>query len=554
MDPLAQFQQQLSDLADLSDDDLQALEQQLVDAFDQADQAGDDQSSGSIADALDQVRGEIANRSNAPSPDPVSDPSAGAPAPPVAASAEVTPETPAAPASEDSPADQETPAVTASTVQVTEPEVPEDRQPVLAASTNTIVAGANIQGMTPGQEFSDLSQVSQAMARRIEQLNKVGGDGEQVLVASIRSDIPEDRFLKYGDPLGNAAKIAELTSVDAITAAGGCCAPLTTRYDLFQIGDTDRPVKASLAGFGADRGGIRYFEGPTLDAVGAAIGFWTCADDAAVSSTDSATWKVCARVACPPEQDALVQAVTMCLTFGVIQSRVFPELVTANNNLALVAQARLAESALLSQIKAGSNKVTGGVIPAGMSFLRGLLDTVDRAVGYYRDRHRLLPNTPLRAIFPVWMLGAINSDIEFQQPSTASMADNFGMSQDEVESFFADRHINVTWTLDSPTPGTNGGGFYAALATDGSGAIPAYPSTLEWSLQIEGSWLFLDGGQLDLGIIRDSQLVRSNDYQTFTESFESATRVGGESLWITSTLAPTGRAAGDALAQANLYV
>jgi hypothetical protein len=50
------------------------------------------------------------------------------------------------------------------------------------------------------------------MARRIEQLNKVGGDGEQVLVASIRSDIPEDRFLKYGDPIGNAEKIQALTN------------------------------------------------------------------------------------------------------------------------------------------------------------------------------------------------------------------------------------------------------------------------------------------------------------------------------------------------------
>jgi hypothetical protein len=68
---------------------------------------------------------------------------------------------------------------------------------------------------------------------------------------------------------------------------------------------------------------------------------------------------------------------------------------------------------------------------------------------------------------------------------------------------------------------------------------------------IEGSWLFLDGGQLDLGIVRDSQLVRSNDYQTFSETFESATRIGGESLWITSALVPTGRAAGDLVASAT---
>jgi hypothetical protein len=129
-----------------------------------------------------------------------------------------------------------------------------------------------------------------------------------------------------------------------------------------------------------------------------------------------------------------------------------------------------------------------------------------------------------------------------QPPSTAQMADNFGMSQDEVLSFFRDRNINVTWTLDTPNPGTNGGGQYADIA--GGGAIPGFPATMDWSLSIEGSFLFLDGGSLDLGIVRDSTLVRTNDYQTFAETFESAVRVGGEALWVTSPVEITGRFAG----------
>lgn len=432
--------------------------------------------------------------------------------------------------------------MTASTVQVTEPEVPEGREPIVA-STSTVVAGANVPGFDSGQVLPDLNKMAKAMAARIENLGRVGGaDGEQVLVASIRSQIADDRFLKYGDPIGNREKIDAATNIDAITAAGGCCAPLDTRYDLFGIGDTVRPVKASLAGFGADRGGIRFFEGPTLDAIGAAVGFWTCADDAAVDATDPDTWKVCARVNCPDESEALVQAVTLCLTFGVMQSRVFPEMVTANNKLALVAQARLSESALLSQIKAQSKAVTGGTVEAGLGFLRTLLDTVDRAGAYYRDRHRIAPTTPLRATFPVWMIAAIDADMVRQPPSTAQMADNFGMSVDEIESFFRDRNINVSWTLDSPTPGTNGGGYYANVA--GGGAIPAFPTSVQWSLSIEGSFLFLDGGQLDLGIVRDSTLVRTNDYQTFTETFESAVRTGGEALWVTTPVATTGRYAG----------
>lgn len=577
MDPLADFQGDLDRLADLSDADLQDLESRLVDAFDAADSGGDDTGAGQLADALDTVRGEISKRSSAPSAEPVA-----APAPAVAASAEpsqtpATPEAPATPATPtepppaESPAPEQTPdgptapapsegdqpseapapaspsdqgeAVTSSTTVVTEPEVPADRAPVVPTTASAIVAGANLPGIAPGQTIDNIGQLAQAMARRIEVVGKAGGDGEQVLVASIRNEIPESRTLKYGDPFGNRDKIAEATSIDTIVAAGGCCAPLTTRYDLFGVGDTDRPVKASLAGFGADRGGIRFFEGPTLDAIGAAVGFWTCADDAAVDAADPATWKVCARVDCPDESESLVQAVTLCLTFGVMQSRVFPEMVTANNKLALVAQARLSESALLSQIKAQSKAVTGGTVEANLSFLRTLLDTVDRANAYYRSRHRISRQVPLRATFPIWVLDAIDADIVRQPPSTADLAENFGLDAGEVQSFFSDRNINVTWTLDTPNPATNGGGQYANIAATG-GAIPAFPANFEWSLSMEGQFLFLDGGQLDLGIVRDSTLVRTNDYQTFTETFESVARVGGEALWVTTPVATTGRYAG----------
>jgi hypothetical protein len=578
-DPLAQFQSDLDRLADLSDDDLRTLEQNITDAFDQADQGGDDTAAGQLADALDSVRNEIAQRSEAPSAAPVAAsgsqpdgpaettelPPAESPAPgqsspdgPVEGTdPQTSPEGDQPAEAAPTPTSQEN-AVTASTVQVTEPEVPEGREPVVASAsfTSAVVAGASLQGMEAGQTFTDRRQLAQKMARRIEQLQGLGGDGEKVLVASVRNDIPEDRMLKFGDPIGNREKIDAATDADAMrafaaslpteqqamTAAGGCCAPLDTRYDLFGIGDTDRPVKASMAGFGADRGGIRFFEGPTLDAIGAAVGFWTCADDAAVDAADPDTWKVCARVDCPDEATALVQAVTLCLTFGVMQSRVFPEMVTANNNLALVSQARLSESALLSQIKAQSKAVNGGTVIAGLSFLRTLLVTVDRAAAYYRDRHRLAPTTPLRARFPVWMLSAIDADMVLQPPSTAQMADNFGMSQDEVLSFFRDRNINVTWTLDTPNPGVNGGGEYADLAA--AGTVPGFPANMEWSLSIEGSFLFLDGGQLDLGIVRDSTLVRTNDYQTFSETFESAVRVGGEALWVTTPVTVTGRYAG----------
>jgi hypothetical protein len=61
-----------------------------------------------------------------------------------------------------------------------------------------------------------------------------------------------------------------------------------------------------------------------------------------------------------------------------------------------------------------------------------------------------------------------------------------------------------------------------------------------WYLFSEGTFLFLDGGTLDLGIVRDSTLNGTNDYKLFIETFEGVAKVGVESLRVTSALAIKG--------------
>jgi hypothetical protein len=54
----------------------------------------------------------------------------------------------------------------------------------------------------------------------------------------------------------------------------------------------------------------------------------------------------------------------------------------------------------------------------------------------------------------------------------------------------------------------------------------------------------LDGGRLDLGIIRDSLTSATNDFQTFVESFETAAFRGLECYQVQSTIKVTGGSAG----------
>jgi hypothetical protein len=564
----AQWDAQLASLTELSDEELLSLEADLVTAFDAADSAGDVPGSTEIADALDTVRAESDTRSSVPDPvepevaapepvmadaapdevepppDPVPVPPpapVAVPAVPVAVPVAAVPDVPAAvpapaaAAADPAPEDEERPAVAATAVQV-----PSGHEPVVAATPpSVVVAGADLPGISVGTPFKDGMDFGRAMAARINTIGRVmGGDGEQLLVASIQSPAPKERVLNYNDPEGNKSKIEGVTHLDAIVAAGGLCAPLTTKYDLFDCGGVaDRPVRDALAGFQADRGGIRFFPGPNLAALSGAVGFWTSTDDAnAVEGVGAAgPYKVCARIACPAEVTAEIQAVTLCLTFGVMQTRVFPELAVANNKLAMVAHSRLADSSLLAQIKAGSRAITE---TAKLSVPRDIFDSIGRAVILYRDRYRLNKDIPLHAIFPTWLLEVFRGDIAMGDPGGGSPRATLSVSDAEIEGFFRDRKINVTWALDSSAPGTNGGGFFAA---ETGTTLLAWPTTLQWALYPEGSWLFLDGGSLDLGVVRDSTLIKVNDYMQFSETFEAATRIGCESYWVTSTLALTGQ-------------
>jgi hypothetical protein len=64
---------------------------------------------------------------------------------------------------------------------------------------------------------------------------------------------------------------------------------------------------------------------------------------------------------------------------------------------------------------------------------------------------------------------------------------------------------------------------------------------------------FLDGGRLDLGIVRDSTLDATNDYETFVEVFESLAFRGFSSgaIQYVATISATGASTGTVTAPAG---
>lgn len=402
-------------------------------------------------------------------------------------------------------------------------DVPADRRPVAPATYApvAITAGADIPGHSAGSTLTDMHAVADAMEKRLHSLRRVnGGDGEQHIVASITTQYPEDRMLGT-DPEENRAKISNVVGPQALVATGGFATPLEVRYDVFGLGTAIRPVRDSLPRFQADRGGVRYVTPPVLSGYANAVGVWTNTTD----TTPESNVKASLTVTAASEQTAVTDAVTLQMQFGNLFTRAYPELLARHNELGLIQHAREAEQNILSRIATASTAVTTTSL---IGFGRDFLVQVKRSAAAYRSRHRIDPTTQLRAIVPSWVYDAMAADLALAMPGDGTLS----VSTAEINGYLANSNVTMVASLDQNVFGSQG-----------AAALLEFPDSFSWYLFAEGTFLFLDGGTLDLGIIRDSGLVGTNDYKMFVETFEGVAFVGTEALVITSTISVNGVAA-----------
>lgn len=443
-------------------------------------------------------------------------------------------EPPAAPAAEVTPAADPEPVVATGT-----PEVPEDRAPKPPApvgGASVVTAAADIPGWSMGHEFKTVEEISSAMVKRIDTLRgSTGGNGEKVLVASAKMDFPDDRYLRPSDAAEtNLAKLMAVTNPRAIVAAGGFGAMRETRYDLFGLlGDTTRPVRDSLPVFRTERGGVRFVRPPTLAEANVPIGIWTVANDIAAAAGPTPR-KPSFRFGPSSEVSVDTQAITLIMTFGNLMTRAYPEMIRRHNELGLIAHARVAEQQLLTQIGALSTAVTGRAQKLGA--IREFLLTVEQASASYRNRHRMNAAQPMRVILPQWFQNLLRADIA----ATGESLDNLDNADARIAGWFRSRNLNVTWAMDGEA-----GQDYSSMTAAGAGAgttlgVAGFPASVIWYLFAEGTFSFMDGGTLDLGLVRDSTLNAANDYQMFVETFENIVKFGHEAYRVTSLLKATG--------------
>jgi hypothetical protein len=346
----------------------------------------------------------------------------------------------------------------------------------------------------------------------------------RVLVASMTAAGQLPRLGQDHD--ANTATVSRIMAEhrQALTAAGGLCGPAAPRYDVAgRVDATDlRPIANGLPRAEADRGAITFQRPPELEDVDGGLTVWTEAND---QNPADPTTKNVVVATCGDEVEVVVDAIVRRMQVGNFRARYFPEQVAGWLRTLEAAHARLAERTLLDTIDAGSTAVTAGQV---LGTARDVLATIDRATAVLRDRRRLDPDAWLTLIAPQWLRNQLRTDVARQLPGDDLLA----ASDERIAGWFAARQVSVIWALD----GTAGQSFTA----QGAGPLQGWPSTVVCRLFPADTWLYLDGGTLDLGVLRDSTLNATNDAEMFAETFENVARVGHESWTLTMDTCPDG--------------
>lgn len=390
-----------------------------------------------------------------------------------------------------------------------------------------LVASSGIPGVSQGETL-DRESLRSAMTEAYSQGTTMHREKVVVARADWRGAYPENRQLTEG--LTASAIRDALESVigpQALLASGGLCAPVTPYYELMTVATAARPVRDALASFQAVRGGLQFGSPLNLADVAAGVGVKTEAEDA---QGGTFALKDCLFVECPDFSTVTLNMIYRCLQFGNLNSRAFPEMVNQAIELAIAYHARVAEAQLLDYIGDNSTHTTQALQYGATSTL---IDSLLYAAAGMRSRNRMSIDSRFRVLLPAWARELLATDV------VNSQFMRFDVKPGDVDGLLRSYGVEPTWYLDSESGLTND----QVFGTQSAGALLDFPNTLQAYIFPEGSFLFLDGGTLDLGVVRDSTLNSTNDFEVFAETFEAAAYVGVESLRIQAIVCPSGAVA-----------
>jgi len=400
--------------------------------------------------------------------------------------------------------------------------------------SSVFVATAHAGGKTPeGTVLTGIEQMADVIAKKRLGFKNIP-DGAKEFLSIATAEKPGTGLILSHDAMENFHVIQEVREAGgvngggALVASGPLCAPPTPMYDFFRVAEAQNPVEQGLAVLQAPRGGVRFIVPPDYTTAAGAIGIEGVDYD--ISDPDDPEDKPCLHADCAAIDEEFVGAISQCVTFGNLQYKTFAEQVAAFLEDVAVAFASRKEGFYLDYIDGKSTNVTG--IEVGYGFWRTHLYNLDLAAVGYRKRRGMKRGARLTVIEPDWALDAAKTDMVNDQ----SLGLNFASIPDSaVTDAYRQRGLDVIWANDSAT-----GRAQKFNGAQNAGALNKYPGTIQSYIFAPGTFVRLDGGSLDVGLVRDSVLNKTNDLQLFMEEWIGAAMLGLESVRLHHTVCPSG--------------
>lgn len=489
---------------------------------------------GALADAGDAVKGEITRRAEAKAAqaeklnaamgrikgegapaddDPAADADAGAEMPvPVAA------------------------AVSGSKTEQLAARRPSAAKPKAAERAEFMRSSGNAVGVSEGHVFASVSDVAHAIAKTRHGFGSIeAGEAKRLSIATgSKSGFAGELT---GDAIKNFAVLRGVQlNAQALVASGETCfPPLTPLVEFFRLAEAQTPLEDDLQVVQAPKGGIRYLVSPdTTTALAAARNAFDVSapdrDYAGATVRNTSGPKAYATVSCPTVAEENVEAISTRIRFDNLQYRVFPEQVEAFLEDVAVEFASKKEVYYLDYIDSKSTAVTSDF---GYGISRGLLADWTLAAAGYRKRHGMKRDAMLKVLAMDYSIDMIKLDLALQQNGNA---DFWTISDEQAIAALKARNLAPVW-LNDPATAKSSQKWNQAQAV---GALNVFPTQLSAYFYAPGTFVRLDGGTLDVGLVRDSTLNGTNDLELFNEEWLGMAMLGFESVRLTSTVAVNG--------------
>lgn len=401
------------------------------------------------------------------------------------------------------------------------------RRPALPAQRGNrarMRASAELPGHNIGSEVT-LLQLADAASTRFTAAEGMTGR-TQFGLAQIERPFPSELTTTPGQDataiLDYAADHTRLPG-NSLLAAGGWCAPSETLYDITTYSTVSGIL--STPEIAVRRGGLRWAGSPDFSAIYANTGFTMTEAQNVAGFT-----KPCYEIPCPGFTEARLDAMGLCLTAGVLQSRGYPEQVAAFMSEALIAHAHRVNAEKIKRMAALAIPVGAGARRLG-PFL-DMLDQLELQIEDVRYKYRLNPDTPVEAVLPLWLRPILRTDLQrrlnLQEPSVADAA---------LTARFRERFVAVQWVYDWQDALVNPPGDADTGLFGGATPIADYPGTVQALIYPAGCYIVANDPILRMEGIYDSVNIRTNTYTAlFTEESILVAKRNLESRLVTLTI------------------